>query len=91
MTSTRISITLPDELAAFVRARVASGQYASESEVVQDGIEELIDREKPLEEWLRTEGAASYDEWKANPAEVSSVEDVTARFEGRWAGEDKET
>lgn len=88
MASTQISITLPEELAAFVRARVASGRYSSESAVVQDGIEELIDRERPLEEWLATEGAAGYDEWKANPGAVSSVEEVRARFEERWAGED---
>lgn len=88
MAATQISITLPEELAAFVRARVASGQYASESEVVRDGIEELIDRERPLEEWLGTEGVSGYDEWKASPSAVSSVEEVRARFEERRAGED---
>ena len=86
--ATRLNITLPADLAAFVQARVASGQYANESEVIRDGIEELIDREKPLPDWLRTEAAAAYDEWKAKPAEVSSVQEVRARFHARWNSDD---
>jgi putative addiction module CopG family antidote len=84
----QLNITLPEELVAFVRARVASGQYASESDVIQEGIEELIDRENPLPDWLRAEGAAAYDAWKAKPSEVSSVQEVRARFEARWTGND---
>jgi len=33
-----MSITLPNELAVAVREKVASGEYASESEVVRDGL-----------------------------------------------------
>lgn len=32
----RLTITLPAEQRAFVKAQIASGQYASESEVVRD-------------------------------------------------------
>lgn len=86
----QLNITLPEELAAFVRARVASGQYASESDVIRDGIEELIDRESPLPDWLRAEGAAAFDAWKANPSEVSGVQEVRARFEARWTSDDNQ-
>jgi putative addiction module CopG family antidote len=80
--ATQLNITLPEELAAFVRARVASGQYASESEVIQDGIEELIDRERPLEKWLRTEVVAAYDAMEADPARGRSIEDVQETLAG---------
>jgi hypothetical protein len=34
----QMSITLPNELAAAVRDKVASGEYASKSEVIRDGL-----------------------------------------------------
>jgi putative addiction module CopG family antidote len=37
-----MSVTLPLEMADAVRERVRSGQYASESEVVRDGLRALI-------------------------------------------------
>jgi len=39
MRSTRqLSITLPNEMAELVRAKVATGQYATEGEVIRDGL-----------------------------------------------------
>ena len=34
----QFSVTLPNEMADHVRAKVASGEYASESEVIRDGL-----------------------------------------------------
>jgi len=34
----QLSITLPNEMAQLVRAKVAAGEYASESEVIRDGL-----------------------------------------------------
>jgi len=42
MRSTRqFSVTLPNEMADMVRGKVASGEYASESEVIRDGLRAL--------------------------------------------------
>lgn len=90
MPSTEISITLPERLAAFVRARVASGQYASESDVVQDSIEQLIEREVFVDDRIKADVAAAYDHWKANPSTISTVGEVVERFEARWAAEDED-
>lgn len=68
----RISITLPAEMADAIDARVKSGAYCSESEVIQEGLRVLQDREQSLEDWLREEVAASYDEWLANPGSALS-------------------
>ncbi len=42
-TTHKMSITLPNEMADAVKAKVASGAYATESEVVRDGLRALGD------------------------------------------------
>ena len=74
----QLSVTLPDDLAEQVRARVESGEYASESDVVAEALRTLEDREQTLEQWLRTEVAAAYDAIKADPSRGLSLEEVRA-------------
>ena len=42
----QFSVTLPNEMAAEVRAKVASGEYASESEVIREGLRALRERNR---------------------------------------------
>ena len=79
-TTQQLSVTVPNEMAAQVRAKVASGEYASESEVIREGLRALQDRERALEKWLRTEVAAAYDEMKADPSQGRTIEQVRARL-----------
>lgn len=72
----QFSITLPTDMAQMVKAKVASGEYASESEVIRDGLRALQARDNALEAWLRTEVAAAYDELKAHPERGLSVSAV---------------
>lgn len=76
----QLNVTLPDDLADQVRARVASGQYASESDVVIEALRTLDDREQSLEQWLRTEVAAAYDSMAADPSRGLSLDEVRARL-----------
>lgn len=62
-----LSITLPHEMAKLLKDKVASGAYATESEVVREGLRALGERDAALENWLRTEGVARYDAYKSNP------------------------
>ena len=79
MRATRqLSITLPHEMAEMVRAKVSSGEYASESEVVRDGLRALLVRERAIESWLAAEVGEAYDALKKDPARALSVEDVRA-------------
>ena len=81
MRSTRqVSITLPHEMADAVRAKVASGQYATESEVIRDGLRVLLARDSAVEKWLREDVAAAYDAITADPSRTLSVEEVKARL-----------
>jgi antitoxin ParD1/3/4 len=62
-----LSITLPHDMAKAVKQKVASGAYATESEVIREGLRALNERDAALENWLRTEGVARYDAFKRNP------------------------
>ncbi|MST48946.1 MULTISPECIES: ribbon-helix-helix domain-containing protein [Mobiluncus] len=76
----QFSITLPKEMAAEVRHRVESGLYATESEVLRDGLRTLLARDKALESWLNGRVAAAYDAYKAHPENVLDGEEVKARL-----------
>ena len=41
-TTQQLSITLPNEMADIVKAKVRAGEYASESEVIRDGLRALM-------------------------------------------------
>ena len=62
-----ISVTLPHDMAAMLKSKVASGEYATESEVVRDGLRALQARDAAMESWLKGEVVKSYDEFAANP------------------------
>lgn len=77
----RLSIELPKEAAEIIDVRLAAGRNASASEVVQEALELLAEQDAPLEEWEEKLHAAAYDEWKANPTAVYTVEEVRAHLE----------
>ena len=74
----QMSVTLPHEMAQLVRDKVASGEYASESEVVRDGLRSLMARDRAMEEWLRTDVVRAYDELRANPKSGLPVREIQA-------------
>ncbi|MBS0471239.1 MAG: type II toxin-antitoxin system ParD family antitoxin [Proteobacteria bacterium] len=75
-----LSITLPHDMAAMVKEKVASGEYATESEVIRDGLRALQARDAAVERWLRDEVAKSYDEHKDNPGGAIPARDVMSRL-----------
>lgn len=86
----QMSITLPHEMADLVKRRVASGDYASESEVIREGLRALQEREAAIDNWLRTEVAAAYDAHQANPEKARSLDEAWKRFEARMDEIDRE-
>jgi len=79
-TTKQLSITLPTNMAEALKERVTSGAYASESEVVRDGLRALFAREEAVETWLRTEVVASYDELRADPSRAISAAEMRAHL-----------
>ena len=77
-TTQQLSVTLPNEMAQMIKSKVSSGEYASESEVIRDGLRALQAQEKAVETWLGTEVAAAYDAAKADPSSLVPVSEVRA-------------
>ena len=84
-TTKAISITLPHNMIRMIKTRVATGEYASESEVVRDGLRTLQARDAAVEKWLRGEVAKSYDEYKADPSSAVPLQKVMSRLRARRA------
>ena len=82
MRSTRqMSITLPHEMAQMVKDKVAKGEYATESEVIRDGLRALLARDRAVEEWLRQQVTPVYDAMQQDPSRGRSLDQVRARLE----------
>jgi antitoxin ParD1/3/4 len=86
----QMSITLPIEMATLVKNRVSNGDYASESEVIREGLRALQERENAVDQWLRDEVAASYDAHKANPTKAKPLDEAWARVEARMDDIDRD-
>jgi len=74
----QFSITLPNEMAEIVKAKVASGEYATESEVIRDGLRTLLARDRAVESWLRDQVGPAFDALKADPSRAVSTDQVRA-------------
>jgi putative addiction module CopG family antidote len=75
-----LSVTLPHRMAQMVRRKVKSGAYATESEVIREGLRALDAQEGAVEEWLRTEGVARYDAYHRGRNKGRPAADVFARL-----------
>lgn len=84
-TTQQMSISLPTELAEFVKAKVRAGEYASESEVIRDGLRALIARDRAVETWLHDQVGPAYDALKADPSRAVTVDQVRARLAAEHA------
>lgn len=84
-TTQSLSITLPIDMAEMVKGKVASGEYATESEVIRDGLRTLAARDAAVERWLRDEVAPAYDAHKADPARAVSLNEGMANVRARIA------
>lgn len=82
-TTEKRTISLPNEQAAFIDAKVKSGDYASVSEVVREGLRALRERDEAVERWLREEVAPVYDAMKADPSRDVSIEDAFSDVRAR--------
>lgn len=77
-TTQQFSITLPIEMADVVKSKVAAGEYATESEVIRDGLRTLIARDRAVETWLQTQVGPAYDALKAEPKRAITVAQLRA-------------
>ena len=67
-------------MADAVKAKVATGEYATESEVIRDGLRVLMARDRVVENWLLEEVVPAYDALKADPSSAVTVNQIRARL-----------
>jgi putative addiction module CopG family antidote len=79
-TTQQLSITLPNEMAGLVKSMVATGAYATESEVIRDGLRVLMARDRAMEQWLKAQVGPAYDALKADPSRAVSSDQVRDRL-----------
>ncbi len=79
-TTQQFSITLPNDMAEAVKSKVAAGEYATESEVIRDGLRALTARDRAIENWLHDQVGPAYDALKADPTRAVSIAEVRARL-----------
>ena len=90
-TTQQFSVTLPNEMADQVRAKVASGEYASDSEVIRDGLRALQARDKAVEHRLRNEAVPANEALKADPSRGVTLADARAALAERHAARQAKT
>lgn len=84
-TTQQMSITLPNDMADVVKTKVRSGEYASESEVIRDGLRVLMARDRAVESWLNSQVGPAYDALKADPSRAVTADQVRARLAAEHA------
>lgn len=84
-TTEKRTISLPAEHAAFIDRQVASGAFASASEVVRAGLRALQERDAAVERWLAEEVAPAYDALAADPDRARPIDEVFAEIRARHA------
>mgnify|MGYP006273624451 CR=1 FL=1 len=77
------TFSLAEEQAEYIDAKVATGEYASASEVVREGLRALKARDAAIEAWLRDVVAPTYDELKAHPERAIPIDEAFARIRAR--------
>ena len=79
-TTQQLSITLPKDMADAIKSKVAAGEYASESEVIRDGLRVLMARDRAVESWLREQVGPAFDAIQADPSRAVTIDQVRARL-----------
>ncbi|MBU1175499.1 MAG: type II toxin-antitoxin system ParD family antitoxin [Alphaproteobacteria bacterium] len=70
------TFSLTEAQAKYVDEKVASGAFASGSEVIREGLRSLQLRDAAIEKWLREEVVPTLEDYEANPESALSVDEV---------------
>ncbi len=84
-TTQSLSITLPHDMAQMVKRKVASGEYATESEVIRDGLRILSARDAAVEKWLHEEVVPVLEATKADPSRLVGADEAWRQISGHMA------
>jgi antitoxin ParD1/3/4 len=84
MPQSQIRVTLTKDAAIeFVRGKVQSGEYASESDVVHEGLMALKEESDEREHWEREVLVPAHDRLMADTSSAIPIEQVEQNLEAR--------
>jgi Arc/MetJ-type ribon-helix-helix transcriptional regulator len=84
MPRSQISLTITDEAAIeFVCSTVRNGEYASESDVIHEGLKALKEESEERERWEREVLLPAHDRLMADPSSAIPIEQVERNLEAR--------
>jgi len=85
-----VSVSLPADIVQMLKDKISTGQYASESDVIREGLRALHAQnqaqDQVIENWLRDEVTKSINEVAASPDSVIPVEEVLIRIKNKNMG-----
>ena len=84
-TTEQLRVTLPTEVIEAVRAKVRSGEYANESDVIREAVSALLARDCAIDDWVWGQVGPAYDALKADPSRGVTADDVRARLAAEHA------
>jgi antitoxin ParD1/3/4 len=74
--SHNLNITLSEVAAEFVRDKISSGEYASENDVINEGLEALKAEADERKRWEHEVVVPAYERFTANPSSAIPFEKV---------------
>ena len=79
-TAQKLTVTLPDEMASLVKAKVSECAYATDSEVTRDGLRALMGRDRTMENWLQNQVGPASDALQADPTRAVTTGQLRKRL-----------
>jgi antitoxin ParD1/3/4 len=77
------TFSLTEEQAKFIDEKVASGGYASGSEVLRAGLRAMQEDDAVIEKWLKEEVLPTIDEMEAHPERLIPIDEAFDRIEAK--------
>jgi antitoxin ParD1/3/4 len=78
-----LHITLSPDALKYVQNKVSNGEYASESDLLNESVVAMQEHEAELEAWFREVGAPAYARFLADPTTAIPIEKVMENLEAR--------
>jgi Arc/MetJ-type ribon-helix-helix transcriptional regulator len=78
-----LRVSLSEQSLEYVQRKVASGEYASESDALDDMVAARRDEDAELERWLKEVVADRYESYLANPSSTVPIDQVEQHPEER--------
>ena len=84
--ATKLSITLPDHVAARLKSEVEQGRFVDESEAVTMGLCQVFEDQEvftgpDVDDWARREAVPELERYRADPQPGIPVFEIRKRFE----------